>query len=221
VGYAAARRSDQQHDSPGGEPRRARGDRGYEVQDSLDDPRDSRAFDLEAQRRQRRLFIGLMSGFAVLAVLAGALLANWIIDPLEQPKLAPRKPTPVPDDAPVVVVGGEWEDEEEEPPEPPPGEPTLKASLDAKDLNRGMARLRAALDACARQHGAIDGTQIAVDFTVAPGGRVTSSSARPPFSSTGLGKCVAGVVSSRGKFRRTRNGLADIHRLVTLHRPDL
>ena len=222
MGYAAARmepqRDDEQTSARAHRPRR---DRGYEVEDSLDDRRDSRHFDLEAQRRQRRYFIALMSGFAVLAVLAGALLAIWIFEPLDEPEIAAAagkeetRYDPPPDN-------GEWEDDDVEPdPEPVTRTHTLKATLDVQDVNRGLANLRSALDACARKHGAIEKMIVKVDFTVAPSGRVSAAAARPPFSVTSLGRCVADVISSKGKFRRTRDGLADIHRTVTLRRPDL
>lgn len=222
MGYAAAKMEPQRDDEhASARAHRPRRERGYEIEDSLDDRRDSRHFDLEAQRRQRRYFIALMSGFAVLAVLAGALLAIWIFEPLDDPEIAAAgkkeeaRYDPPPDN-------GDWEDDDVEPePVPVRKTPTLKATLDGKDINRGLANLRSALDACARKHGAIEQMIVKVDFTVAPSGRVSSSAARPPFSVTPLGRCVADVISSQGKFRRTRDGLADIHRTVTLRRPDL
>lgn len=223
MGYAAARMEPQRDDEhASARAHRPRRERGYEIEDSLDDRRDSRHFDLEAQRRQRRYFIALMSGFAILAVLAGALLAIWIFEPLDEPEIAAvaqKEETRY--DPPTD--NGDWEDDdvEPEPPETGTKPPPLKATLDNRDINRGLANLRSALDACARKHGAIEQMVVKVDFTVAPSGRVSSSAARPPFSVTPLGRCVADVISSQGKFRRTRDGLADIHRTVTLRRPDL
>ena len=181
--------------------------------------RELRDFDWEAERRQRRLFVLLMVGFAILAILAGIIVAIWVIPPPEAPNVPPM---PYKEPEAVEEIEGPtplW-DEVENTREPNTSAP-LKESLDDRDIDRGIARMRSALDRCAQQHGAIDETYVTVDFSVAGSGRVEEAFSRAPHTSTPLGTCVAGVFRTHGKFRRTRTGLADIRRTVKLRRPDL
>ncbi|MBL4683971.1 MAG: hypothetical protein JKY37_05235 [Nannocystaceae bacterium] len=184
----------------------------------MDDGREGRQFEVEAQRRHKRLFVGLMIGFAVLAVVAGIALAIWVIDPLGDPKIRAPKPPPPEIHAPIHNAPAVWKDDE---PAPTKSKPGLKQRLTGDDINRGMAKLRSAFNACARQHGAIDGTNVGLDFTVGPDGRVEFCSARRPHDRTPLGSCVARVVKNKGRFRKSREGLGDIHRTVVMRRPDL
>ena len=177
--------------------------------------REHRDFDLESERRQRRLFIVLMSGFAILAILAGIIVAIWIIPDRDPDHLRPKAKqvatevkeidvTPLPDP----------------PPEPPEPKPTIKQGLSKRDIDRGIGRMRAALDACAQTHGAIDGTLVTVDFSVAGSGRVDEAYSRNPHMNTPLGLCVANVFRTKGRFGRSRLGLRDIRRTVKLRRRD-
>jgi hypothetical protein len=181
--------------------------------------REIRDFDYEAERRQRRLFILLMVGFAILAILAGIIVAIWVIPPPENPNIPPL-PTKEPEAvAEIEEVKRLW-DEEKTPRERPSG-PTLALTLEPADIDRGIRRMQGALDQCAKTHGAIDETYVTVDFSVLASGRVEEAYSRSPHTNTPLGGCVAGVFRNQGKFKRTRTGLADIRRRVKLRRPDL
>lgn len=186
----------------------------------MEEQREVRQFDLEAQRRQKRLFVTLMIGVAILAALAGIVIAFLVIDPLGPPKIKPLEPPPpVAEPPPEHVEIDDWDDDSEPP--PTKAAPTLKARPSGDDINRGLAKLRSALDACARTHGAIDGARVKLDFTVGGDGRVEQCFAQPPYAKTPLGTCVVRVVKNKGRFRRSRQGLADVHRTVTLRRNDL
>jgi hypothetical protein len=63
----------------------------------------------------------------------------------------------------------------------------------------GFGRARAAISACGRQHGAIEGTSLRVSYDVI-GGRATSVSVQRPYSVTPLGRCVANAVSDHARF---------------------
>jgi hypothetical protein len=181
--------------------------------------REIRDFDYEAERRQRRLFILLMVGFAILAILAGIIVAIWVIPEREHPNIPPM-PTKEPEVvAEIEEVKALW-DEEKTPRDRPSG-PGLALTLDPADIDRGIRRMQNALDQCAKTHGAIDETFVTVDFSVLGSGRVEEAYSRSPHTNTPLGGCVAGVFRSQGKFKRTRTGLADIRRRVRLRRPDL
>ena len=178
--------------------------------------REHRDFDLEAERRQRKLFTWLMVGFAILAILAGVIVAILVIPPPDDIHLRP-KPTKVAEKVEPIEVQP-WEPVKEKPKAKGPG---LKDSLDQRDINRGIGLMRAALDRCAQTHGAIDGTLVTVDFSVTGAGRVDEAYSRNPHMNTPLGKCVANVFRTKGKFRRSRLGLRDIRRTVKLRRRDL
>ena len=178
--------------------------------------REHRDFDLESERRQRRLFTWLMVGFAILAILAGVIVAIWVIPPPDDIHLRP-KPSKVAKEVEPLEVKP-WEPVKEK---PKPTGGGLKESLDQRDINRGISRMRAALDQCAQTHGAIDGTLVTVDFSVTGGGRVDEAYSRNPHMNTPLGKCVANVFKTKGRFRKSRLGLRDIRRTVKLRRRDL
>jgi hypothetical protein len=181
--------------------------------------RELRDFDWEAERRQRRLFILLMVGFAILAILAGIIVAIWVIPPPDSPNIRPM-PNKEPEEvAEIEEVEALWDEAENR--RVPSGGARLKATLDASDIDRGIRRMQNALDQCAKTHGAIDETFVTVDFSVSAEGRVDEAYSRAPHTSTPLGTCVAGVFRGQGKFRRTQTGLSDIRRTVKLRRPDL
>ena len=156
----------------------------------------------------------LVAAFAGLAMVGGVALALWLISP-------PDEETPPPitkaEEQTMPEAGGFEPFEVDEPEPEPKAVATVKRKLDDRDIAKGIGRIQGALDACAVTHGAIDGTKLTVDFSVAPNGRVTEAYPRPPHK-TPLGNCVAGVIQSKGKFRSSREGLGDIRRTITLHR---
>jgi hypothetical protein len=186
------------------------------VSASAVDTREVRHFELEADRRARRLFLFVVIGFAILAV-AGGIFAAWLLlEDETTPELAPPKPKP-PEPIEEFGAGPPVEFRDEEPVKPPPQRFTkLAESLGDGDIARGLGRLQAAFDACARKHGALEGTIVNLDFSVGGDGRVGESAARPPNGKTPLGLCVAGVVKT-GSFAKSRNGRRDIRWSVKLH----
>lgn len=180
------------------------------------DTREVRHFELEADRRARRFFLFVVIGFAILAVAGGIFAAYLLLEDETTPEIAPPKakpPEPVEDfgDGPPVAF------RDDEPPQKIQRTPSrLQETLDNGDIGKGMSRLQAAFDACARTHGALEGTIVAVDFSVAGTGRVEDSASRPPNGKTPLGLCVAGVVKT-GSFAKSRNGRRDIRWSVKLH----
>ncbi len=184
-----------------------------------DNSRQERRFDLEAEKRNRRNFVLMIVGFALLAMVGGVALALWVLSPPdeERPKpLAKAEPT-LPD-----PTGFEpFEDDSE--PEPEPRKPTggVKRNLEKGDVDRGLGKIQAALNKCAQTHGAIDGTLVTVDFSVASNGRVTEAYARQPHSNNPLGLCVAKAIRQKAKFRKTKEGLGDIRRTLKLRRTSL
>ncbi len=178
-----------------------------------DQSRQERRFDLEAEQRQRRVFFAMVVGFALLAILGGFVLALWWISPPDEdvpPPMATKE-------APMEPLRGfePFEPEEEKAPVRRTG--TLKSVLDDKDLDRGLGKIRQALNKCAAKHGAIDGTLVTVDFSVAGNGRVSEAYPRPPHK-TPLGSCVAGVVRDKARFRKSRDGARDVRRTLKLRR---
>ena len=181
------------------------------------DTREVRHFELEADRRARRLFLFVVIGFAILAV-AGGIFAAWLLlEDETTPEIAPPKPKPP---EPIEEFGAgppvEFRDDEPAVKRAPQRITKLAESLGDGDIARGLGRLQAAFDACARTHGALEGTIVNLDFSVGGDGRVGESAARPPNGKTPLGLCVAGVVKT-GSFARSRNGRRDIRWSVKLH----
>ncbi len=173
------------------------------------DGREPRHFDLEADRRARRSFGLLVVAFALLAILGGVFAAWLLLDDDPPAQIVATKPKP-----PEVI-------EEHAPLEPfeaPAPAVVVKPRPVAKmadtvgdgDLRRMLAKLQSAFDACARTHGAVEGTVVQLDFSIAEGGRVDESASRPPFANTPLGQCIAAVVRDKAVFPRTRNGRRDI-----------
>ena len=178
-----------------------------------EDSREERHFDREAEKRNRRNFVLLVAALAGLAMVGGVALALWLFSPPDEqapPPLTKAEEKTLPDVRGFDPIGDET-------PEPAPKVATVQQKLDDRDIAKGIGRIQGALDACAVTHGAIDGTKLTVDFSVAPSGRVTEAYPRPPHK-TPLGSCVAGVIQSKGKFRASRDGLGDIRRTITLHR---
>jgi len=183
------------------------------------EPRELRRFDLEADRRNRRFFVALLVGFAILAV-AGGIFFAWLIlaDSPEPPDIPPMRRGPPPEVEPIEPVRPIVQRDEVEV-EPPPrkSRPKLKAAPSAGDISRGIGRLQGAFNQCARKHGGLEGTKVRVDFSVGADGRPTQSFARNPYARTPLGRCIANVIKTQGKFTRSRDGLADIRREIVLH----
>jgi hypothetical protein len=189
------------------------------VSSATADSREVRHFELEADRRARRMFVLIVVAFAFLAIGGGIFAAYLLLwDDDEATAIAPPKPKPpeaVEEFEPIAGVA--WAKDE------PQNRPTrvaqkLAETISDGELARGLARLQAAFDECARTHGAIDGMTVHIDFSVGESGRVVESDARPPFGKTPLGQCIAGVVRSKGSFARTRTGRRDIRWTVKLRR---
>ncbi len=180
-----------------------------------EDSRQERHFDRETEKRNRRNFVVMVAAFAGLAMAGGALLAWWIISPPDEdrpPPISNAEPEP-----PDPSGFDPFDDGDEPEPEPERPKPTVKRKLNSGDVDSGLRRIQAALNACAVKHGAIDGTRVGVDFSIKPNGRVSDSFSRPPHK-TPLGNCVANVIKTKGKFKKTQNGLGDIRRTITLRR---
>jgi hypothetical protein len=122
----------------------------------------------------------------------------------------PSEPEPLPEFEPLP----EPEDDDGS---PGPSTPSLKPRPTDRDIDRGLRALDKYFTRCAREHGGLDGTKIRVDFSVGGDGRPTESYARNPYDKTPLGRCVAQVIKDHGRFTRSRDGLADIRREITLH----
>lgn len=182
-------------------------------------PREARNFDLEAERRSRRFFFILVIAFALLAVIGGIFAAYLLLDDEPAPNLVVTKPKPPPpvedlSDAPQTP----WrEDPPEDAKKPRTPVKQLAETVSDNDLNRMLARLQAAFDACARTHGAVEGTVVALDFSIGDNGRVSDSASRPPFTTTPLGQCIADVVRNKAVFAKTRSGRRDIRWSIRLH----
>lgn len=179
-----------------------------------------RHFELEADRRQRRMFVLIVVAFALLAI-GGGIFAAWLILSDDTPiaALPPKTklPEPVRDFEPEPGVP--WGDDDQKTVRAPVTS-KLRETLSDKDIGSGLSRIQAALDECARTHGAIDETVVHIDFSVNAGGRVDESDARPPFGKTPLGRCVADVVRTKGSFARSKAGRRDIRWSIKLRRRD-
>lgn len=110
-------------------------------------------------------------------------------------------------DEPVEPVEDEVEPPEpvntEEVPKPRADKPTkIKDSLTSSDVNRGIRRIKSKVSAC-KSRGGFPGMTIKVNFMIS-GGRVKSASARPPHSTTSVGKCVAAAVK-KARFSKAKN----------------
>lgn len=186
---------------------------------SMAEERQLRQFDLEADRRNRRFFVALLVGFAILAV-AGGIFAAWLIlmNSPEPPGIPPvtRGPSKAPE--PIEPIRPIVDDDDDR------GvvverkkTPSLKQKPTDQDINRGLAKLQKFFNQCAREHGGLEGTKVRVDFSVGADGRPTQSFARNPYARTPLGRCVANVIKTKGRFTRSRDGLADIRREIILH----
>lgn len=182
--------------------------------------RRARSFDLEAERRSRRRFIAALIGFAVLAIVAGALAAYWIL--LDGPHAPHPKPLDPPPPAPVRALESPtplaWDETPERRPSPRRSPPRRRsASLDDRAITNGLARMQQRFNACARDHGALDDSVVRVDFSVRGDGRVSEAFSRPPHQRTPLGRCIAAVVAEHGRFSRSIEGRRDIRRTIELH----
>lgn len=184
-----------------------------------DNSRQERRFDLEAEKRSRRNFMLMIVGFALLAMVGGVALALWVLSPPEEGTVGPIAKVEAPQADPTG-----FEPFEEEP-DPDPvvrkHNPGVKRQLEKGDVDRGLGKIRAALNQCSSKHGAIDKTLVTVDFSVAASGRVTEAYSRAPHTNNPLGKCVAKVIREKAKFRKTKQGLGDIRRTLTLRRTSL
>jgi tRNA A-37 threonylcarbamoyl transferase component Bud32/outer membrane biosynthesis protein TonB len=111
-------------------------------------------------------------------------------EPIPEPLPEPE-PEPVPDNTEVV-------------PEPIPNKPVptvIKDSLTQADVDKGLSKLKSKVSAC-KSKGGLPGMKVQVNFLIADG-KVKSASARPPHTSTPVGKCVADVVKA-AKFTKAK-----------------
>ncbi len=130
---------------------------------------------------------------------------------------APPKPAPEP--APIAATPAA-------PPEPPvarppaedPPAPIREATRPptprgGNDVERGYAKVKGALVACGRTHGAVSGTTVTLRFEVEDG-RATAVEVSRPWNVTPLGRCVADAMRSRGKFPGVRGHVAVTERTI-------
>ncbi len=183
-----------------------------------DQSREERRFDLEAEKRSRRNFVLMIVGFALLAMVGGVALALWVLTPPEEGTVGPiAKSEPVQVDPTFVPA----DDDDEPDPEPAPVRKTVKRQLNKGDVDSGLGKIQAALNRCAAKHGGLNKTLVTVDFSVGGNGRVTQAYSRAPHTKHPLGLCVAKVIREQAKFRKTKEGLGDIRRTLTLRRTTL
>lgn len=180
--------------------------------------RQERRFDLEAEKRSRRNFMLMIVGFALLAMVGGVALALWVLSPPDEgivEAIAKAEPEP------VDPTGFEPFEEPDPEPEARKRSRGIKRQLEKGDVDSGLGKVRAALNQCAAKHGAIDKTLVTVDFSVGANGRVIEAYSRAPHTRNPLGLCVAKVIRGNAKFRKTKEGLGDIRRTLTLRRTSL
>jgi hypothetical protein len=111
-------------------------------------------------------------------------------EPIPEPLPEPE-PEPVPDNTEVV-------------PEPIAKQPVptvIKDSLAQSDVDKGLSKIKSKVSAC-KSKGGLPGMKVQVNFLIAEG-KVKSASARPPHTSTPVGKCVADVVKA-AKFTKAK-----------------
>jgi hypothetical protein len=171
--------------------------------------------------RNRRRFVWLVIGIALFAVLGGALLAYLIF--VDKPKKAavavapppPPKPVQEFDDRPMEA----WDDDEptrELPDRPRPRKSPRPETLDDDAIRSGLARMQAAFNQCAREHGAVDGSLVRVGFSATAEGQVQGAFALAPHAKTPLGRCIVDAVA-RTKLRKTELGRGDVRWSIVLH----
>lgn len=174
------------------------------------------------QQRARRRFVIVVIAIAIFAVLAGALLAYLIFvdGPKKRPALVGPPPPPKPVEQFVEQPIEAWDDVEptRELPERPnrPRTRPRPETLDDSAIRSGLARMQAAFDQCARDHGAVDGSLVRVGFSATADGSVTGAFALAPHARTPLGRCIVDVVA-RTKLRKTELGRGDIRWSIVLH----
>ena len=162
-------------------------------------------------------------GIALFAVLMGALLAYIIfVDkptkrPVDMGPPPPPKAVAAFDDRPIEA----WDDPEPTPelpdrPRRPSKGPARPETLDDDAIRAGLGRLQSSFDACAREHGAVDGSLVRVGFSANAEGQVQGAFALAPHARTPLGRCIVDVVA-RAKLRKTELGRGDVRWSIILH----
>jgi serine/threonine protein kinase len=89
-------------------------------------------------------------------------------------------------------------------PDPVPGikkTTEIKDELSDKDISKGLSRIQSKVSKC-KSSGGLPGMKIKVSLSIS-NGKVTSASARPPNTTTAVGKCVAEAVKS-AKFTKAK-----------------
>jgi tRNA A-37 threonylcarbamoyl transferase component Bud32/outer membrane biosynthesis protein TonB len=112
--------------------------------------------------------------------------------PLPEPEPIPEpEPEPIPDNTEVVP----------EPLQPKQTPTVIKDVLTQADVDKGLSKIKSKVSAC-KSKGGLPGMKVQVNFLIADG-KVKSASARPPHTSTPVGKCVADVVKA-AKFTKAK-----------------
>ena len=171
-----------------------------------------------SRSQQSQLFTLRLLGVAAAAMAAGTLLALWLVSPPDE-----EAPTAFERTFEPTAEGPGFEPFDDPPP-PKVAARTprrTRTRLGRADLERGFGRLDGAFDACARTHGALDGTVLTVDIDVAPGGTISTAHVQRPHAATPLGRCIADVLESKGSFRRTSQGASGVRRRIRLQRTKL
>ncbi|PRQ03609.1 Serine/threonine-protein kinase Pkn1 [Enhygromyxa salina] len=116
-------------------------------------------------------------------------------------------PVDLPVDPPVDLPSDTGTEDTPEVSKPVPKPVTIRESLSANDVNKGLKRISKKVSAC-KNKGGLPGMKIKVNFLIS-GGKVKSASARPPHSSTPVGKCVASAVKSARFTKAKQSKIVD------------
>ena len=157
--------------------------------------------DLETHstRRARSRHLPLIVGAAALIGAVVTLLLLPRDEPAPEPPVAPvvATPTPAPTPAPTPPPAPPPADPVVQPPEPVPVDTSSKPLEPGKPRRPSQAapdplrKIAKAATACRKQHKAIKGPKIAVDYAIGSDGRVTRA---VPATQDALGKCLAAAV---------------------------
>jgi hypothetical protein len=162
----------------------------------------------------RNLLVILIAAIAVICIAGG--VATWalffndegVVEEEVYATVTKEQPRPqIVEEEPIEAPKPTRAVEPEEPPRiavEPLEEDTRvrrppRRGLGSSGAGGGFSRARAAINACGRAHGAIEGTNFRVTYDVI-GGRATSVSVQRPYSATPLGRCVANAVSDNARF---------------------
>jgi len=88
------------------------------------------------------------------------------------------------------------------------------SSLSQAQLDAGFKKARSSINACAKQHGAIEGTSLSVSFDVVEG-RAINAKVQPPHGLTPLGRCVVTAVGTNARFAAATEASRAVSRKVS------